>query len=163
MKLDKEKIELLQVVLTGTGDDGESVEFAEGNGFEKGLSYGVYPSKIYRYENKTEEDIESKRISAEGLLKAIEGKEVRGRYFLGWDDQKQNYRYYDTWDELAKAMGVSQMVTLTTKIPKNVAKRFTVFANEDSSISETLRKLVYGYVQKYMADNSEKLMFRETL
>lgn len=156
MKIDEEKIGLLQVVLTGTGDTEESVEFAED--FEK-ERYGITPSYIYKY---WPED-NSKQIPVETFLKAIEGKDVRARYFLGWEGNKENYRYYDDWAKLADAMGVSQMVALTTKVPKNVARRFSIFANEENSVSETLRKLVYNYVKDYMSEHSEKLMFRETV
>lgn len=157
MKLDEEKIGLLQVVLTGTEDKEENVEFADENGFKTETYFAVTPSHCWKY---WPED-NAKEISIESFLKALEGKELKARYFLGWEGGKQNYRYYDEWSKLADAMGVSQMVALTTKVPKNVARRFSIFANEENSVSETLRKLIYNYVKGYMADHSDKLMFRE--
>ncbi len=158
MKLDEEKIGLLQVVLTGTEDKEEAVDFAIEN-FQKEDYYAVTPSSLWHFWP----DENSKSLSIETFLKAVEGRELKARYFLGWEGGKQNYRYYDDWTKLADAMGVSQMVVLTTKVPKNVAKRFTVFANETGSTSERLRKLVYDYVKEYLAENSGKLMFREEL
>lgn len=157
MKLSEDRVELLQVILTGTDDTEESVEFSVGD-FEKEM-YAVNPSSFWKH---WPED-NAKEISKDSFLKILADKELRARVFLGWEHDKQNYRYYDDWTKLADAMGISEMVTLTTKVPKNVARRFTIFANETGSVSERIRKLVYDYTRQYMADNSKKLIFRESV
>jgi len=164
MKLDAEKLELLQVMLTGLEDKNENIEFCPGD-FDKEPSHNVYGGKIYSYTPppKGQEDGTSTLVSEDTFLEAVKGEELKARYFIGWAKDKEQYRYYRAWEELAAAMGVSEMVALTTKVPKNVAKRFNLFANEEGTVSETLRKLVYRYVKEYMKDNAEHLLFRETV
>ena len=167
MKLDEKRISQIQTVLT---DDDDFVEFAEED-FDEGLWY-VSKDCIHRFGAKDEsgeqyiEKTYSNRIGDRPyreFYEQIKGKELKARIFLGYHMGKPQYKVFTEWEDLAKAIGVSELVTLATKVPKVIAKRFTVFANMEGGRSNVLRNLVYEYVKKKMIENIDSLMFKEEI
>jgi len=93
----------------------------------------------------------------------IKGKDLKARLFLGYLDGKPRYKVFTDWEELAKVLGISELVTLATKVPKVVARRFMFFANEEGGRSSVLRSLVYDYVKKKMIEQIDTLMLKEDI
>lgn len=167
MRLDSEKISQIQTVIV---NDDECVEFTEDE-FDKGLWY-ISNSRIHRFGAKDKEgesDIEETfsnsvtDTSYSEFYKQIEGKELKARIFLGRSVGEEKYQVYEDWETLAKTLGISELVTLATKVPKTVAKRFAMFANQKGDRSSVLRKLVYDYVKNQMVEQAETLMFKEEI
>lgn len=67
---------------------------------------------------------------------------------------------FEDWDHLARYMGITDLVVLSTKVPKRVAQKFQYYATKSTTISEKLRSLVYDYVMQEIKDNAEEDMFR---
>ena len=166
MKLDPDKINQIQIVLIHEDD---FVEFADGK-FEDGLWY-VSSDRIHRFGEETEEGskieetfsiVSSDRPYSE-FYKQIEGKELAARIWVGKKAGHDEYQGFTNWEDLAKAIGISELVTLATKVPKTIAKRFTVFANQRSDRSSILRQLVYDYVKQQIIEQADSLMFKEEI
>lgn len=168
MKLDYEKLSQIQTVLQ---KDDESVDFTT-NKFKKGLYY-VSNSKVHKFGEEKGKDNESEieqTFSSNGLdrplsefFEQINDKELTARIFLGWSEGVAQYQEFKNWNTLAKVLGITKLVTLATKVPHVVAKRFEMFANQRSDRSAVLRSLVYNYVKNQMIKQAEDLMFKEEI
>ena len=93
-----------------------------------------------------------KFASENDLVASVAVDDEDGRYD---HDQK-----FEDWEHLARFMGISDLVAVSTKIPKNVANRLRFYATRTSTVSDTVRQLIYDYVAKSMKDNAESDMFR---
>ena len=169
MRITPEKISQIQTVLI---KDDESVDFAVvnqpfGNGHwyvsnNDVLLFGKEDQKEgAEIEHRYSERYDDRPLSE--FFNAINNVELKARIFVGRRCGKEEYIEYTDWNKLAKALGVSDLVTVATKIPKVVAKRFELFANQRADRSSVLRKLVYDYVKKQMIDQAEDLMFKENI
>lgn len=167
MKLDKEKVSQIQTVLL---TDDSNVEFTDSE-FEKGLWY-ISNRNIDKFDEggggKESQIVEtfSNYVGDKDysdFFKEVEGKELKARLSMGYHLGKCQYKVYEDWEKLAKVLGISELVTVATKIPKTVAKRFEMFADEKSDRSSVLRELVYDYVKKKMIEQAGSLMFREEI
>jgi len=67
---------------------------------------------------------------------------------------------FEDWEHLARYMGITDLVVLSTKVPKRVAQKFQFYATQSTTVSEKLRSLVYDYTIKEIKDNAERDMFR---
>ena len=99
-------------------------------------------------------------LTRETLLKRIEGIELKGSIFLGYQSGESTYRDYEDWDDYAKAMGVSKLVAVSAKVPETIAKRFEFFANQTSNKSTKLRELIVEYVADQWKEQADDLIFR---
>jgi len=167
MKLNRERISQIQTVLV---NDDDSVDFTEDD-FSRGLWY-VSNNCILRFGPEDEDGESSIEVTYSSRLgdrpysefyKEIKGKDLKARIFLGYQAGKPQYQEFKDWESLAKALGISELVTLATKVPKVIAKRFTFFANQTSDRSSILRSLVYKYVKKKMIEEIDTLMFKEEI
>jgi hypothetical protein len=167
MKMDIEKLTQIQTILK---NDDESVEFTEDD-FSKGLWY-ISNNQVHRFGKDNPKEgasIERTYSNQRGIasltdfLEKIKDLDLKARVFIGHENGKEQYKTYYAWNKLADALGISELVTVATKIPKNVAKRFELFANENGGRSLVLRTLVYGYVEKQIKQNAESLMFKEDI
>lgn len=156
MRLDKERLEAIKTMILTDQDGVSLIEKGqkEGEG-EYYISYDVFAYV------KGEEVFD--RMSLDQIADAMKDKEYTAEIFLGWEMGKEAKEKIKEWEDLAKYLGISEMVTVATKIPKVVARRFEYFANQGSNKSDTLRKLVYAEVKKNMVDQVDRLMFRENI
>ncbi len=162
MQLNEERLEGLRVVMMGAEDEGYA--FFESGTKEDDGSWYVSGTGIGKFGPKNENgDNDYNKIRPETLLTQTKAKELTASVFLGYENGEEKHRYYTDWDEFAKVVGISEMVALSVKIPKNVAKRFKVFATEESTPADMMRKLIVDYVAKYMKENAENLAFRESV
>lgn len=67
---------------------------------------------------------------------------------------------FTDWAHLARYMGITDLVVLSTKVPKTIAKKFEYYATKEGTQSEKLRRLVYDYVISCIKENAEKDVFR---
>ena len=167
MKIDENKISQIQTVLR---TDDAFVEFTE-NKFKDGLWY-VSNNNINKFGKSDPEEgaqIEQTYSQCFGdrpmseFFEEIKGKDLKARIFLGRLGTEEEYQQFSNWQKLASAIGVSDLVTVATKIPKVVAKRFEIFANQKSDRSNVLRELVYKYVEKCIVEQVKDLMFKEKI
>ena len=162
MQLNEERLEGIRVILMGNDSDGYTFfESAKGEDAENWYVSGTGLGKFGPEPEKGERDYG--KIRPETFLTQIKGKELTAQIFLGYENGEEKNREYTEWEDFARAVGISEMVALSVKVPKNVAKRFKVFANEESTPADKMRELVVGYVADYMKKNAETLAFKESV
>ena len=157
MKPNAEQIEQIQTLLI---NDDAAVSFRrKGTKEEQGYWY-VTNSRVS----------EAGPANKEGDLKFYHDRDITD--FLAFAEKNEltavvnltgrNYgdEEFEDWDHLARYMGITDLVVLSTKIPKRVAQKFQYYATTDTTVSEKLRSLVYEYVIQETKDNAEKDMFR---
>lgn len=68
-----------------------------------------------------------------------------------WSEEK-----FESWDHLARYMGLTDLIVLSTKVPKKLAEKFAYYATKDTTVSTQLRKLVFEFVVNSIKENAEK-------
>lgn len=157
MIITKERIELIRVTFT---DDDDSISFREKGKKDTDDEYFI-ASDIIAITGKEGEKFD--KISMDTLLEQAKDKEYIAMIFMGWFKNKETYEEIEGWEELSKYLGISELITISTKIPSTVAKRFGFFASQESTKSDVARKLIYKYVKEKMIAQVDTLMFREEI
>ena len=67
---------------------------------------------------------------------------------------------FESWDHLARYMGLTDLVVMSAKVPKKIAQRFEYYATRDTTVSEKLRSLIYNFVVESIKENAEEDAFR---
>jgi hypothetical protein len=67
---------------------------------------------------------------------------------------------FEDWEHLARYMGITDLVVLSTKVPKRIAEKFQYYATQETTVSSKLRELVYGFVVSSIKENAENDAFR---
>lgn len=162
MELNKERIEHILITII---NDEDNLSFYETGKDPDKLSYALFPSKIFKAINRTKDgDNESfNEISIGTFLDEIKDKNITTQIFIGYKGNEEQYEELTIYEDLAKHLGITELVTLATKVPKIIAKRFEFFANQTSSKSHELRKLVYKNVKENIVDQVDSLMFQEQI
>lgn len=165
MHINAEQLEQLQVVLVN--DDAASF-YEAGSSEEKGYWY------IGRKKGTDQGISENGPMTKDGDLKFSHTRYADDFVkFATENDLWANVAVYNDdgrydhdetikdWDHLARYLGISDLVAVSTKIPKNVANRLRFYATRSSSsVSDTVRGLIYDYVAQSIKDNAETDMFR---
>ena len=162
MQLNEERLEGLRVVMMG--DESEGYAFFETGKKESEGSWYVAGNGLSKFGPEDKEgNNDCEAIKPETFLAEVKGKELTASIFLGYEAREAKYRYYTNWEEFARVVGISENVALSVKVPKNVAKRFKVFAAEESTPADKLRELIIDYVAEYMKKNAGTLAFQESV
>lgn len=158
MQINSEKLEQVQIVLRGE----DSVIFwAKGADQKNGYwritwkavgEFGKEDEKgeakyNHRHPSTFTEWVKDKDMLAETTIYRPKG---------GYDQEK-----FDDWDHLARFIGISDLVVVSTKIHKSVAKKLKYYAAKDSDVSATLRELIYKYVKESIIANAERDLFND--
>jgi len=161
MRLDKEKVE--DLLTSFVYEDEAGLEFRPAGFKEEDLYWYIGFSGVYRVggKNPLEGEREWTKIEPQEFLKEVEGQELVCRVWLGWKEGKEVFREIEDWETLSKIRGVTEMVVLATKVPKIIGRRFEHFANEESSRSDVLRKLVINYIKEQMIEKANSIIFRD--
>ena len=161
MNLDKERLELLRTVLIHEED---YISFyPKGSNSDKGYWY-VNAKDVQEagpaskggdqvYESRSDESL-IELSQKHDLVAEISLYDKDGRYMF--KDET-----FEDWEHLARYLGISELVAISTKVPKNVAKKFDYYATMTGTKSEVLRNLVYDYVKEAIKDNAERDMFHD--
>ena len=158
MKIDAEKLSQLQVVLV-TDNDGVSFSEIGKEGDEHVSWYLSDKDRIYKVGPIVNGDHEYfDDIHSSTFLDVVKDKELVASW--GPDD---NHNRVEDWNEFAKVFGISALVSISTKVPGAVARRFEEFANQESTKSGVLRELIYTYVKGQLVSNVDKLIFKERI
>ena len=162
MLIDKEKLELIQIVLRNE----DAVSFWEKGVVDKkkGFWY-IKTNSISEFGPETKENEESPTCDIRHITTFLEWTnnkdliaetEIYSKRESGYDTEQ-----FFNWDHLARYIGISELVVVSTKIPKNVAKKLKYYVAQQSDISTVLRELIYDYVKNKIIDNAEQTMFNE--
>jgi len=106
--------------------------------------------------------------------KLVEGKWVQDHLemglteFLGnnieWKDRDYNLwvskKTYESWEPFAKDMGITELVTISTKVPKPFSLKFQKFCEASGETpSWRLRMLIEDYLTEKIKDQGRLLLF----
>ena len=158
MKPNAEQIEQIQILLTT--DDAAVTFYKKGTDESQGYWYltnnGV--SEAGPVANKDGDLKFYKDRTIADFLAFVQNNEVNATVNLtsrvGEDEP------FEDWEHLARYMGITDLVVLSTKVPKRVAAKFQYYATMSTTVSEKMRSLVYEYVKQEIKDNAESDMFR---
>ncbi len=150
MQIDEERLESLKATLMSE-DDNISLN-PVGKRSDLDPYYYITIDGGNSYWKNHKDNTEPESLSDEELLKAIKGKELEGEIW-----KEGEYFYYSDWEEYAKKIGVSKLVTLSVKIPEVIARRFAYFASDKDT---KLRELIVEYVKKEWVSQAESLVFQ---
>ena len=163
MRIDKERLE--GIIATITPEDAEDCPYSF---YEKGKNpsddeYSFFQGGMMHHykDDPKDEDSRAHSIQTSTFLERVKDKELVGRIWLGWQANKEKYYSTENWEEFAKEVGISELVAITTKVPKTIARRFEFFANQSSNKSAKLRGLVIDYVREQWKEQADNLVFRE--
>ncbi len=165
MKIDKERFDELKTVIM---TDLDFVEFCLiDQKFEDGLWYVSYENRIAVFGKDEGDDNGApilKNIDPNKFLDSINGLEVKARIFTGWSEGREQREEFDDYGLFSKAIGISSLVAVSTKLPNSVDKKLKYFANrEGKEKSAKIREIVYGYVEQQIRENAKDLMFKESI
>lgn len=164
MYLDENKLDEIRIMLIG---DDQSIEFSPiKENFEKDMWIVYNKEKIsLRSHNEEKYDfgIKGSYYSHEFLGK-VNGVDLRARIFIHWEGDEEKYDIFDDYNELAKCIGVSNLVAVSSKIPQSVERKFRYFIQKEGKDKSTkIRELIYGFTKHSIEDNAEELMFKDTI
>ena len=162
MQITQERLEELQTVILRES----SVSFIETDkSFEKNDYWYITNDDVgEQIAPKGESDWDYKTRSKDSFLKWVEGKDVKANTIIyregvtGYDEEN-----FKEWEHLARYLGVSTLVALSTKVPQSVVRKFKYFASSEGTASEVIRGLIYNYVQEQIKLQSQKLMFSDVI
>jgi len=158
MIIDAERLSQIQAVMY-MEDDGVSF-FVEGKASDKDIGWYVTNSnKIFEHGAIRNGDYVYFE-QTDTFLEKTKDKELVAKVD---DSEGQEHRIISKWDELAKELGISELVVISTKVPKVIARRFEYFSERKGTKSEELRKLVIQYVKESMVGDIDRLMFKDNI
>ncbi len=163
MKLDAERLEHIQVVLTGQGET-QILFYQVGDKVGKKEFYSVSHDSTGRFDPRKNEDEDTyyTRIDyIEDFLKRIGPKELTASIFIGYTAGKEQNEFFDSWEQLSRYLGIGELVAISAKVPKIIARRFDAFSSRLSTRSGVLRQLIYDYVKEQYKERLDELIFRE--
>ncbi|MEM3895375.1 hypothetical protein [Thermofilum sp.] len=156
--MDKDRLDELKTVLEPHEKDEKFfIEIREKNKSVDDDGWLISCDAFFRV--KPAKDYEVKEIPEEIFLEDIKGKDVVAYIPLEYVGGKETYQKFEEWEHLAKYLGISELVVLSVKVPKIVAKRFEYFATREASKSEVLRKLITNYVKEKWVQEADKLIY----
>ena len=158
MKVEKTQIEQIQTMLY---QDDASVQFyRQGSKPELGYWYLTNKGVAEAGKSNKEGDLEFyKTRSIDSLLKFISEGEVIA--IVNLDGSNVGDEEFKDWDHLARYMGITDLVVLSTKVPKRIAEKFTYYVTKtDDTVSHKVRELIYNFVVESIKENAERDAFR---
>lgn len=159
MILTKEQIEDIQVILAGT-EDGVRI-YAQGK-TKDDEGWFITKDSINKHGKIVDGDYESWDIvDLDNFIEETKGLNLIALPTTG-KLTEEDYEITD-WVQLAKYLGISEMVTVGAKVPAIIARRFKYFAANDSDISTKLRELILEYIRVQWQEKAEKLIYEETI
>lgn len=157
MKPDKAQVEQIQTMLY---EDGAAVSFpVKGKNEDQGYWY------------LTKDDIaEGGPFTKDGDLEFYEDRDIDQLVeFLAKNDpvaivnlsnKRDGDETFEDWDHLARYMGITDLVVLSTKVPKRIAEKFTYYTTKSTTVSNQLRQMVYDFVVESIKENAKEDVFR---
>jgi len=162
LKMDAEKLTLIQIVLRG--EDGVTF-YEKGSSSEKGYWYltGKEEGRIDEAgpQNKNGDIVDYKTQSFSAFLEWAKNKELVAETTIYREERGYDQETFEEWDHLTRYLHIADLVVLSTKVPKAVAGKFRYYASRTSDTSSVLREIVYGYVKEQIVENAERDMFKD--
>ena len=161
MILTKDQIQDIQAVLAGT-ENGVSV-YEQGKTQDDQGWYITKDSVSKHGKMLKSDDYESwdHDIDLDDFIEETKGLNLTALYAPA-RIAETDYEFTD-WVQLAKYLGISEMVTLGVKIPSVIARRFKYFATSESDVSTKLRELILEYVRTKWQEKAEQLIYEEMI
>ena len=157
MKPDKGQIEQIQMMLY---DEGASVVFpVKGKTTDGGYWYLTKDGVDEGGPSNEKGDLEFyKDRDIDSLLAFLQKNDPVA--IVNLSGSREGDETFEDWDHLARYMGITDLVVLSTKVPKRIAEKFHYYTTKTTTDSANLRKMVYDYVVAQIKENAEEDAFR---
>ena len=63
---------------------------------------------------------------------------------------------FEDWEHLARYMGLTDLVVMSTKVPRRIAEKFTYYVTQDTTVSNQLRRMIFDFVVDCIKENAAK-------
>ena len=155
MKPDKTQMEQIQTFLTK--QDSCVTFYSKGKKEEDGYWYLTQDSvsECGEWNPKTEENEFYEDRTLDDFVKFAQGvPDLVAKVNL--EGSRSFEETFEDWEHLARYMGLTDLVVMSTKVPRRIAEKFTYYVTQDTTVSNQLRKMIFDFVVDCIKENATK-------
>jgi hypothetical protein len=163
MWLDRHRLNLILAASDAKNEDSGQILIRRAGESEEDAGWCFIPGDTKQFYFQTSQDakgdFDMKDIDLDEFLDEIKDLDVD--LLTDWSPRTRQYKRYSDWDTFARAYGALDLETLSTEVPRPVAKYFRKFAEKGQGVETELRKLIYSYLEKEFKERGASIMFQE--